>query len=112
MTSTMTNYLAMWDMYGLECLFNVTEWHKKKTWATLKDEPIDNGPSIQLMMLRARMNSQRCYEIYAFVAEEGVTEESIRKTFEESPQSIVEFIRKNGEKIYSDRSITQRQVIT
>jgi hypothetical protein len=99
-------------MYGLECLFNVTEWHKKKTWAVLKDEPIDNGPSIQMMMLRARMNSQRCYEIYSFVADEGVTEESIRQTFKESPQGLVEFIRKNGEKIYSDRIETKKQVIT
>lgn len=107
-----TNYLAMWDMYGLECLFNVTAWHQKKTWAVLKGETIDNGPNIQTMMLRARVNSQRCYEIYAFVADEGVTEESIRLAFTESPQTIVEFIRKNGEKIYSDRSITQKQVIT
>jgi hypothetical protein len=99
-------------MYGLECLFNVTEWHQKKTWAVLKDEPIDNGPSIQMMMLRARMNSQRCYEIYSFVADEGVTEESIRQTFKESPQGLVEFIRKNGEKIYSDRIETKKQVIT
>ena len=102
----------MWDMYGLECLFNVTEWSKKKTWAVLKDEPFDNGPSIHMMMLRARMNNQRFYEIYAFQADAGVTEESIRSAFENSPQSIVEFIRKNGEKIYSDRSVTQRQVIT
>lgn len=108
----MTNYLAMWDMYGLECLFNVTEWSKKKTWAVLKDEPFEQGPSIQMMMLRARMNSQRCYEIYAFVADDELTEESIRTAFAESPQSIVEFIRKNGEKIYSDRSMTEKQVIT
>lgn len=101
----------MWDMYGLECLFNVTEWSKKKTWAVLKDEPFDQGPSIHMMMLRARVNSQRCYEIYAFQADEGVTEESLRQAFNDSPQGIVEFIRKNGEKIYSDRSETKKQVI-
>lgn len=102
----------MWDMYGLECLFNVTDWHKKKTWAVLKDESFDQGPSIQMMMLRARVNSQRCYEIYSFNADDGVTEESIRNAFNENPQPIVEFIRKNGEKIYSDRSETKRQIIT
>ena len=107
----MNTFLVMWDMYGLECLFNVTEWHKKKTWATLKDEPVDGSPSIPMMMLRARVNSQRCYEIYSFNADAGVTEESIRLAFEESPQSIVDLIRKQGDKIYSDRSATDRQVI-
>ena len=107
-----TNYIAMWDMYGLECLFNVTEWSKKKTWATLKEETISDGPSIQMMILRARFNSQRSYEIYSFTALEGVTEQSIRETFETAPQGLVDFIRANGEKIYSDRIDTKKQVIT
>lgn len=108
----MTNYLAMWDMYGLECLFNVTDWSQKKTWAILKDENFQAGPNLKTMILRAKLNSQRCYEIYSFNANDDVTEDSIRQAFVDSPQSIVEFIRKNGEKIYSDRSETQRQVIT
>lgn len=107
----MNTFLVMWDMYGLECLFNVTEWSKKKTWATLKGQHFDDGPSIQMMLLRARVNSQRCYEIYSFNADEGVTEQSIREAFDGSPQSIVDIIRKQGEKIYSDRSETSKQVI-
>ena len=108
----MTNtYLAMWDMYGLEYLFNVTEWHKRTTWAILAENDRPDSPSIQMMILRAKANSQRCYEIYSFNAEPNVTEESIRLMFQTNPQDIVDIIRKQGEKIYSDRSETKKQVI-
>lgn len=108
----MTNYIAMWDMYGLEMLFNVSDWSKKVTWATLKEDPVPGGPSLQMMILRAKTNSQRQYEIYSFNADEGLTEEDIRNGFEHNPQPIVDFIRKNGEKIYSDRNESKKQVIT
>lgn len=108
----MTNtYLAMWDMYGLECLFNVTEWHKRTTWAILAEKEKPDSPSIQMMILRAKTNSQRCYEIYSFNTEPNVSEESIREMFKTDPQGIVDIIRRQGEKIYSDRSETQKQVI-
>lgn len=107
----MNNYIAMWDMYGLEMLFDVTDWSKKVTWATLKEEPVPGGPNLQLMILRARTNSQRCYEIYSFNAESNISEQDIKSAFKDNPQPIVDFIRKNGEKIYSDRSDTQKQVI-
>lgn len=108
----MTNtYLAMWDMYGLEYLVNVTEWHKKTTWAILTGNNKPDIASIQMMILRAKANSQRCYEIYSFDAEPNVTEESIRLMFQTNPQDIVDIIRKQGEKIYSDRSETKKQII-
>lgn len=99
-------------MYGLEMLFNVSDWSKKVTWATLKEEPVPGGPSLQMMIIRAKMNSQRQYEIYSFDAEDGITELDIRKGFEDNPQVIVDFIRENGEKIYSDRHNTLKQVIS
>jgi hypothetical protein len=107
----MDTYLAMWDMYGLECLFNVTEWHKKTTWSLLTDKDQPNAPNINMMMLRARMNSQRCYEIYTFNATAGLTEEMLRQAFTDNPQGIVDLIRNQGNKIYSDRSETHKQVI-
>lgn len=104
-------YLAMWDMYGLECLFNVTEWHKQTTWSILTEKNQPHAPNIQHMLLRAKFNNQRCYEIYSFRADEGVSEDAIRELFKTNPQYIVDLIRKQGEKIYSDRSETNKQVI-
>jgi len=106
----MKKYLAMWDMYGLEFLFDTDKWEKEYMWSILSEKPKPTTPSIQMMILRAKANNQRCYEIYAFTADDDLTEESIKLAFETAPQGIVDFIRKNGEKIYSDRA-TQKAVI-
>lgn len=105
-----TDYIAMWDMNGLECLFNVSkeidqhEAHEKaKVWNTLKGVKTPDRKStipLQQMIIRARYNSQRQYEIYQFVS--NMDEDDIKDVFENSPQTIVNFIRKHGQKIYSD----------
>lgn len=106
-----TKFIAMWDITGLECLINVTKheaeleaFEKKKMWNTLKDlKLIELKPKlpIQEMIIRARYNSQRHYEIYGFTSYES--EEWVKDTFESNPQQIVDWIRENGSKIYSDK---------
>jgi hypothetical protein len=104
------HYLAMWDMYGLECLFDVdsamdehNQWEKEKIVHILKDEaspPPPRGIPIQMLILRAKFNSQRRYEIYEFASTMSYNE--IKKTFKTDPQVIVNWIRENGYKVYSD----------
>ena len=107
----MKQYLAMWDMYGLECLFDTGEWQKQYMWSVLTEKPKPTAPNLQMMILRAKMNSQRCYEIYSFNADDELTEDAIKSAFKTSPQGIVEFIRANGNKIFSDRT-EKKAVIT
>jgi hypothetical protein len=103
----------MWCSEGLECLFNITEWEKKRVWSTIKDEKQPQAPNLQMLIIRARMNTQRRYEIYVFNADESLSEYDIGKAFKEDPQYLVDFIRQHGEKLYSDYSPnTGRQVIT
>lgn len=100
----------MWDMLGLECIFNVdeameevNEWDKDRVWKSLKDEPVGKRPNpipLQMMIMRARFNSQRSYEIYSFST--SMSEKEVRKIFAEDPQPIVDWIRENGNKIFSD----------
>lgn len=109
----------MWDMYGLECLFDVDEamadleqWEKEKVVSILKEEthpPKPSGIPINLLILRAKVNSQRQYEIYEFIS--SMTEKEIRNTFNTDPQIIVDWIRKNGYKVYSDYVSDLKQVI-
>jgi hypothetical protein len=115
----LTRFVAMWDMLGLEALINVTqiekeheEWEKENIFRILKDQDKTLKPAhvpLEMMILRARANSQRHYEIYAFDSE--LSEQDIRETFETSPQVIVDAIRNIGHKFYSDRTNNKLQVI-
>jgi len=109
----------MWDMTGLECLINVSkveeeheQWEKEKIWRILKEENKTVKPAnipLDSMIMRARFNSQRCYEIYTFDSE--LSEKDIRETFESDPQVMVDAIRNVGHKFYSDRADKKTQVI-
>lgn len=109
----------MWDMTGLECLINVSkiekeheQWEKENIWRVLKEENKTLKPAsvpLHAMIMRARYNSQRHYEIYTFDSE--LSEEDIKETFETSPQVIVDAIRNIGHELYSDRVLKKTQVI-
>ena len=114
-----TRFIAMWDMTGLECLINVStvqeeheQWGKENIWSILKEERQAPAPKLvplDSMIMRARYNSQRHYEIYTFDSE--LSEEDIKETFVSDPQVIVDAIRKVGHEIYSDRVVKKTQVI-
>ena len=109
----------MWDMTGLESLINVTQiekeheqWEKENIFRILKEQNLGVKPAhvpLDFMIMRARYNSQRHYEIYTFDSE--LTEEDIKETFESDPQVIVDAIRSCGHEIYSDRVLKKTQVI-
>jgi len=113
------HYLAMWDMLGLECLYDVdlhmskyNEWEKQKVVAILKEERTPDQPSgipLQMMLLRAKVNSQRAYEIYEFNS--TLAYDELKTAFEVDPQPIVEWIRENGKKVYSDYLKQDRKMI-
>lgn len=115
----MKKLIAMWDNTGLECLINVTKhekeldiWEKKKMISVLKEESLlELKPKIPLreMIIRARANNQRHYEIYGFTS--TISEKDVRDMFKREPQFIVDWIRENGVKIYSDRVKTKDVVI-
>jgi len=113
------HFIAMWDMQGLECIFDVNdhmtqynEWEKQKIVSILKEEREPNKPQgipLQMMILRARVNSQRSYEIYEFTS--LVSMEEVKEAFESNPQPLVEWIRDNGKKVYSDYVKQNRKMI-
>jgi hypothetical protein len=98
-------FLVSWDCTGLEAVINVTDYEKEITWATLKNEdpPVRLGSMVNHLMLRARANSQRHYEIYTMNVADGISDEDIRTMFESDPQGSADLIRDRGNKIYSDR---------
>jgi hypothetical protein len=107
-------FLIMWCNEGLECCIDVTEDQQRRMWQKLKGEPVSETaiPNYQHLLLRARYNSQRHYEIYSVEATDGITAEDIREMFEADPQSAADTIRRLGHCLHSDRAERQRVVIT
>lgn len=105
-------FLVMWCNEGLECVVDLTNMDRMNIWNTLKDSDTTFDPHLRQMILRARFNSQRCYEIYAVSAVEGITKRDITEMFLNSPEYAAETIRRLGDKIYSDRTEKSKQVIT
>lgn len=109
-------------MHGLESCINVTEYEKNAMWATLSstDRRTNSnhvGPMADLrntlsaMVLRAKANSQRHYEIYSIHVDNGITKDDIVDMFETNPQGMADLIRERGNKIHSDRIDKRQQVI-
>jgi hypothetical protein len=115
------HYLAVWDNLGLESIFDVDaakkeidNFEKDQLLKILKEEPTQkiikpNPIPLQKLILRARFNSQRQYEIYEFTSTLGI--KKVRELFESEPQVIVDWIRQNGHKIYSDYNQHSKQKI-
>ena len=109
----------MWDMLGLESLHDVdyhmdryNEWERQKVIAILKEEQIPARPTgipLQMLILRARANSHRACEIYEFNS--TLSYDELETAFEVDPQPIVEWIRENGKKVYSDYVKSERKMI-
>ena len=98
-------FIMAWDSNGLEAVVNITEYEKESTWAMLQDKepPKQISHIVNYLMIRARANGQRHYEIYTMWAQEGITDEDIRGMFEQDPQGSADLIRDRGNQIYSDR---------
>lgn len=100
-----STYLLSWDMYGLEACINVSEIEHDRIINILsnKSAPDRNNITLNSIILRAKFNPQRHYEIYMIEVSDGITEEDLKNLFKDSPQYAAELIRERGHKIYSDR---------
>jgi hypothetical protein len=97
-------FLAMWDCDGLECLIDITDLEGDNFMSALKGETSKTPFNLGMMMMRARLNSQRSYEIYIFDTDETMDYDFVKDMFDNDPQVIVNSIRENGRKLYSDYS--------
>ena len=106
-------FVVVWDCYGLEYVGNVTEYEQDQVWSTLtgKSSTVKPLANINHIVLRARFNSQRNYEIYFVTAVDGITADDIRDMFETNPQNAADTIREIGQQYYSDRKVNTGIVI-
>lgn len=115
-------FLLSWDMHGLESVIDVTEWErrseqadKERIWGVLSSEdaadpgnPVERNlhQVVTAILLRARVNSQRHYEVYTVHTDAGITANDMKQMFEDSPQAMADLVRERGKKLWSDRMPT------
>ena len=116
--ATKNAFIFSWDNTGIESIVPISQYehHEKQNLIRiLSEKPTVRNPLdsiVQRLIMRAKYNSQRHYEIYAVDCAEGMDEEFWREQWQEYPQATAELIRERGHKLYSDRAETHRVKIT
>jgi hypothetical protein len=94
--------LIMWDDYGIELIHDVTAAEQEEMWRRLS-EPENSSSNFESavinlnhLLLRARLNSHRHYEIYLIVLGQDITVEYIQTLFEQHRDAMVDLIRERG----------------
>jgi hypothetical protein len=106
---TVNAFLFAWDQLGIESIIPITEyehWDKQNLMRILKEEETVRNPLdsiVRNLILRARVNTQRHYEIYAVDCSPELDVEFWREQWQEHPQFTANLIRERGHKLYSDR---------
>jgi hypothetical protein len=114
---TANAFIFSWDIYGVEAIVPITQYEhhdKENLMRMLKEQPTERNPLdsiVRSLILRAKFNGQRFYEIYAIDCDASFNEEFWQKQWKEHPQTTADLIRERGHKIYSDRQ-TKKQLIT
>jgi hypothetical protein len=122
-----STWLLSWCSDGIEAIINVDEYQsrqldqdKQAMWDTLAapdPENVKKGVTaanelnrlMHSILLRARVNPQRHYEVYTIGMPTGTTEQDIRDMFEDgAAQYMVDLIREKGTKYFSDRANPQK----
>ena len=116
----MRYFLISFDCNGLECLQDITEYHpdnwdKNQLLAVMMGKAYKKAPihaQISQMVMRAKFNPQRNYEIYIQQADEDITAADFAAAFNDNPQHWADYVREyHSVKIYSDRGKKGSRVI-
>lgn len=98
-------------MTGLESVVPISEIEKAQMWEALKSDGTSGQEGrtetvtsiVYKLMMRARYNTHRHYEIYAIDVDSSLTSDDVRDWFNSDPQSAADLVRERGRKLYSDR---------
>ena len=103
----------MWDMTGIESVIDASAIDSEDTFNRLKGSKSNLfGSLVHKLLVRAKANSQRHYEIYYINVDECISEDDVMLMFKDNPQGAANTIRSLGTKIYSDGVIFEKvQVI-
>lgn len=113
---TTNAFIFAWDEFGIESIVPITQyehWDKDNLVRLLKNEAKLRNPLdgiVRSLVLRAQVNAQRRYEIYAVDCSEDMDLKFWQRNWAENPQGMADILRERGHKIFSSLP-TQEPVI-
>lgn len=114
---TANAFIFSWDQYGIESIVPITQYEhhdKQNLIRMLSNKPKQKNPLddiVRSLILRAKFNQQRHYEIYAVDCHPDLDEAFWRDQWKLYPQETAELIRERGHKLYSDRQSTKEEIL-
>lgn len=115
---TTNAFLFAWDQLGIESIVPISQYERidiDNTMRMLADKPTVRNPLdhiLRAILLRARFNSHRHYEVYSIDCSEEMDEKFWREQWDEYPQETADLIRSRGYKLFSDRAQSDSIKIT
>ena len=114
--ATKNAFIFTWDNLGIDSIVPISQYEfhdQENTMRLLREQPRIPNPLnsiVKNLLLRARFNPQRHYEIYAIDCTKEMDEKFWREQWEEYPQETADLIRERGHKLYSDRVKNQVKI--
>ena len=107
--------LIMWDMYGVESVIDVTAHQQNQLFDMIRGSDQFNqwlNQTINYLILRARANGQRNYEVFSIWVDKSIDADTLRAEFTSSPQLMAHLVRSRGNRIFGSANPTHRRVIS
>lgn len=104
-------FICMWDENGFENITDCTKWERESLLNTIAGKKLGPAPvNLQAMMLRARFNPQRAYEIYTFNTDKNIDKDALWTIANENPQALVNLIREKGKRLYHNAKNAEARI--
>jgi len=111
----MATFVVSWCEEGLEGIIPITQLEQEEMWAVLKNSKVADSrrtsKAVWMMIMRAKFNPQRHYEVYAIEAVDGIELEDLRRLFDEAPQQAADLLRERGQMLFSDRRHQNTKIV-
>ena len=110
-------FLFSWDQLGIESIIDLSayaHWDQEQLLNILGDRPAQRNPAwsmVQAILLRARYNGHRHYEVYMVTCNASMDENYWREQWALFPQNTADVVRVRGHQLWSDRVEEDRVVI-
>lgn len=105
---TTNAFLFSWDCTGVEAIIPISQyedWDTANAFNVLGGKAKTANPlnsTVSAILMRARYNPQRFYEVYVVDCDEGITQSIWRTMWDTNPQMCADIIRERGVKLYGE----------